>query len=173
MLRQGGIVPNESMQIVVHFYMSLCQEMVYNFARNWSITLPGKGGGDVAQLVKRRTGTPLRQVRLLGAAKDFSPRVNFQCRLFYGTRTPPCKETQTVVVWSCLPLIRFGQNQFSRHSERGEEDEADRGRGGKTTSGNGRPGVRRVPEGSGEQGKMEETSCKIICGAPTTLVVKG
>ena len=28
-----------------------------------------------------------------------------------------------------------------------------------------RPGVRQVPEGSGEQGKMEKTGCKIICGA--------
>ena len=28
-------------------------------------------------------------------------------------------------------------------------------------------------EGSGEQGKMEKTGCKIICGAPTTLAVKG
>ena len=28
-----------------------------------------------------------------------------------------------------------------------------------------RPGVRQVPEGSGEQGKMEETGCEIICGA--------
>ena len=36
-----------------------------------------------------------------------------------------------------------------------------------------RPGVRHVPEGSGEQGKMEKTGCKIICGAPTTLAVKG
>ena len=36
-----------------------------------------------------------------------------------------------------------------------------------------RPGVRQVPEGSGEQGKMEENGCKIICGAPTTLAVKG
>ena len=36
-----------------------------------------------------------------------------------------------------------------------------------------RPGVRKVPEGSGEQGKMEETGCKIICGAPTPLAVKG
>ena len=36
-----------------------------------------------------------------------------------------------------------------------------------------RPGVRQVPEGSGEQGKMEKTGCKIICGAPMTLVVKG
>ena len=34
-------------------------------------------------------------------------------------------------------------------------------------------GVRQVPEGSGEQGKMEKTGCKIICGAPTTLAVKG
>ena len=36
-----------------------------------------------------------------------------------------------------------------------------------------RPGVRHVPEDSGEQGKMEKTGCKIICGAPTTHVVKG
>ena len=33
-----------------------------------------------------------------------------------------------------------------------------------------RPGVRQVPEGSGE---MEKTGCKIICGASTTLAVKG
>ena len=36
-----------------------------------------------------------------------------------------------------------------------------------------RPGLRQVPEGSGEQGNMEETGCEIICGAPTTLAVKG
>ena len=36
-----------------------------------------------------------------------------------------------------------------------------------------RPGVRQVSEGSGEQGEMEKTGCKIICGAPTTLAVKG
>ena len=35
-----------------------------------------------------------------------------------------------------------------------------------------RPGDRQVPEGSGEQGKMEETGCEIICGAPTTLAVE-
>ena len=32
------------------------------------------------------------------------------------------------------------------------------------------PGVRQVPEGSGEQGKMEETGSEIICGAPTPAV---
>ena len=35
-----------------------------------------------------------------------------------------------------------------------------------------RPGVRQVPEGSEEQGKMEETGCEVICGAPTTLADK-
>ena len=45
---------------------------------------------DVAKLVERRTGTPLKQVRFPGAAKDFSPRVNFQCRLPFSVRTPPC-----------------------------------------------------------------------------------
>ena len=37
--------------------------------------------GGVAQLVQHRTGTPLTQVRFLGAAWDFSSGVNFQCRL--------------------------------------------------------------------------------------------
>ena len=36
-----------------------------------------------------------------------------------------------------------------------------------------RPGVHQVPEGGGEQGKMEETGCEIMCGAPMTLAVKG
>ena len=27
-----------------------------------------------------------------------------------------------------------------------------------------KPGVRQVPEGSGEQGKLEKTGCEIICG---------
>ena len=36
-----------------------------------------------------------------------------------------------------------------------------------------RPGVRQVPEGSGEQGKMEKTGCKIICAVLTTLTVEG
>ena len=45
--------------------------------------------GDVAQLVEHRTGTLLTQVRFPGAARDFSPRINFQCRLAYGVCTPP------------------------------------------------------------------------------------
>ena len=44
---------------------------------------------------------------------------------------------------------------------------------GRQHQGMDRPGVRQVPEGNGEQGNMEKTGCKIICGAPTTLAVKG
>ena len=44
---------------------------------------------------------------------------------------------------------------------------------GRQHQGKDRPGVRQVPEGGREQGKMKETGCEIICGAPTTLAVKG
>ena len=44
---------------------------------------------------------------------------------------------------------------------------------GRQHQGMDRPGVRQVPEGSGEQGKMEKTGCKIIWGALMTLTVKG
>ena len=47
-------------------------------------------GGDVAQLVEHRTSELLTQVRIPRAVRDFFPRVNFQCRLSYGVRTPPC-----------------------------------------------------------------------------------
>ena len=45
---------------------------------------------------------------------------------------------------------------------------------GRQHQGMDRPGVRQVPEGSGEQGgKMEETGCEVICGAPTIFAIKG
>ena len=48
------------------------------------------GMGDVAQLVEHRTGMSMTQVRFPDAARDFSPGVDFQCRLFYGVHTPQC-----------------------------------------------------------------------------------
>ena len=59
------------------------------------------------------------------------------------------------------PLIHL-----SLFLERGRKKEEEVGR---QHQGMDRPGVRQVPEGSGEQGKMEKTGCKIICVAPTTL----
>ena len=83
------------------------------------------------------------------------------------------KKTQTAVVWSCFPFIRSGQNHLARHSERRKKTRQTEEEVGRQHQGMDRPGVRQVPEGDWEQGKMEKTGCKIICGAPTTLVVKG
>ena len=68
---------------------------------------------------------------------------------------------------------RSGQNHLARHSERGKKTRQTNEEVGRQHQGMDRPGVRQVPEGSGEQGTMEKTGCKIICGAPTTLAVKG
>ena len=83
------------------------------------------------------------------------------------------KETQTAVVWSRLPFIRSGQNHLAGHSERGKKTRRTKKEVGRQHQEMDRPGVRQVPEGGGEQGKMEKTGCEIICGAPTTLPVKG
>ena len=37
---------------------------------------------------------------------------------------------------------------------------------GRQHQGMDRSGLRQVPESSGEQGKIEETGCEVICGAP-------
>ena len=80
----------------------------------------------------------------------------------WTTRRPPdnCKETQTAVVWSCVPFIRSGQNHLARHSERGKKAKQTEEEVGRKHQGMDRPGVRQVPQGSGEQGKMEKTGAK-------------
>ena len=88
------------------------------------------------------------------------------------TRRPPDyrKETKTVNSFS---FITSGQNHLARHSERGKETKQTEEEVGRQHQGMDRPGVRQVPEGGGEQGKMEETGCEVISGAPTTQAVKG
>ena len=83
------------------------------------------------------------------------------------------EETQTAVVWSCFPFIRSGQNHLARHSERGKKTSQTDEEVGRQHQKMDRPGVRQVPEGSGEHSKIEETGYEIICGAPTTLAVTG
>ena len=65
-----------------------------------------------------------------------------------------------------------GQNHLARHSERGKKTRRTKEEVGRQHQGMDRPRVRQVPEGSGEQGKIEKTGSKIICGAPTILAVK-
>ena len=100
------------------------------------------------------------------------------CKDPAGNRTarrPPdhCKETQTAVVWSCLPFIRSGKNHLARNSERGKKTRQTEEVVGRRRHGMDRPGDRQVIEGSGVRWRMEKTGCEIICGAQTTLVVKG
>ena len=71
-----------------------------------------------------------------------------------------------------FPFIRSGQNHLARHSGRGKKTRRTKEEVGRQHQGKDRPAVRQVPEGSGKQGKMEKTGCKIICGTPTTLVVE-
>ena len=66
----------------------------------------------------------------------------------------------------------LAKTTFARHSERGKKTRRTKEEVGRQHQGMDRPGVQQVPEGSGEQEKMEKTGCKITCGAPTTLAVK-
>ena len=63
---------------------------------------------------------------------------------------------------NCAPLFIISEcNKTRRMKEEVERQHQDR------------PAVWQVSEGSGEQGNVEKTGCKVICGAETTLVVKG
>ena len=94
----------------------------------------------------------------IGPHKDFLTMVT-RCKLqWYGhvSRSPGLAKT------ILQGTVKGGRRQGRQ-----------RKRVGRQHQGMDRPGVRQVPKGSGEQGKMEKTGCKIICGAPTTLAVKG
>ena len=79
---------------------------------------------------------------------------------------------KTAAVWSCCLFIRSGQKHLARHSERGKKTKQTEEEVGRQHQGMDRPGIRQVPEGSGEQRKIEKTGCKIIYGTRTTLAVK-
>ena len=66
-----------------------------------------------------------------------------------------------------------GKIHLARHSKMGKKTRQTVEEAGRQHQEMDRPRVRQVVEGSGEQGKMEETGCEMICGAPTTLAVKG
>ena len=73
---------NLKVRITYFFFKSGNSKCISNSLNVW--------GRDAAQLLQCQTGTLLMQVRFPGAARDFSPRVNFQCRLSYDVHTPTC-----------------------------------------------------------------------------------
>ena len=55
----------------------------------------------------------------------------------------------------------LGQNHLARHSERGKKTRQTEEEVGRQRQGMDRPGVRQVPEGSGEQGKWKKLVAKL------------
>ena len=89
--------PSLSRQLVWRLYIknSFCHSIIPSdqhkpWRWGWGVRGGGLGGGcwDVAQSVERRTVISLMRVRFPGAARDFSSRVHFQCRLSDGVRRP-------------------------------------------------------------------------------------
>ena len=77
------------------------------------------------------------------------------------------------MVWSCFLFIRSGQNHLARYSERGKktrQTQEEVGRQHQEWTGLEFAKSWRAVQ---NRGKMEETGCEKICGAPTTLAVKG
>ena len=67
------------------------------------------------------------------------------------------------------PFTRSGQNHLAGYSERGKKTRQTEEEVGRQHQGMGRPGVRQVPEGSGEHRENEETGlshlwCPVIKG---------
>ena len=62
---------------------------------------------------------------------------------------------------------------IARHSEKVQKTRQTEEEVGRQHQGMVRPGVHQFPKGTGDLGKMEETGCEIIYGAPATLAVKG
>ena len=104
------------------------------------------------------------------------------------TRGSPCKDQAGNRTTDLLSIAKRRKLQWYGHVSRfsglaktilqgtvkgGGETRQTEEEVGRQHQGMDRPGVRQVPEGSGEQGKMAETGCETIYGAPTTLTVKG
>ena len=70
-------------------------------------------------------------------------------------------------------VLQVCQNHLARHSERVKKTRQAEEEVGRQHRGMCRSEIRPVTVGSGERSKMEETGCEVICGAPTTLAVKG
>ena len=77
----------------------------------------------------------------------------------HGNELQQQDTTHLLQVWTCLLFIRSGQNHLTRNSEGGKKTKQKEEEVGRQHQGMGRPGVRKVAEGSGEQEKKEETGC--------------
>ena len=70
-------------------------------------------------------------------------------------------------------FIRYGIYHIVKHSEKRNKTKPTKEEVGRQHLGMDRSGDWQVPEGNGEEGQLEKTSCKAICGAPMTSHSKG
>ena len=77
------------------------------------------------------------------------------------------------MVWSHLKILGHGEDNSAGDSERSKKEGKTEEEMGRLHHGMDGDGVCRFPEGSRRQGRMERYCCNVICGAPTTSVVKG
>ena len=133
---------------IVVVFMSICRNQllfssIFLYAcESWTLT---------AELQRRIQAMEMRcYCKMLASyTKTMLPKRNSEDPAGNRTTWRPDhrKETQTAVVRSCLPFI------FCKAQWKGEEDEAVRGRGGKTTSGNGQAWSSRSRRGQYRTGK--------------------
>ena len=55
--------------------------------------------------LEHQTIMPLMQVQFPGAARDFSPRVNFQCCLFLRVSIHPCMQSRVLASVHMLKVL--------------------------------------------------------------------
>ena len=70
---------------------------------------------------------------------------------------------------ACFLFIKSGQNHLARHSEREKKTRQTAEEVGRQRQGMDRPGVRQVPKGRGEQGKMEKKLVAVVPQRPLRL----
>ena len=136
-----------------HIHLPVCLRIMDPHSR-----APKKNTSDGNEVLPQDTTNLIQRPCYQWESLRQSPAGNWTTR-----RPDNRKEMQTVVVWSCLPF------HLARHSERGKKTRRTKEEVGRQHQGMDRLGVQQVPEGSEEQQKNGE----IICGAPTTLTVKG
>ena len=101
----------------------------------------------------------------IGPHEDLLTTVKRRKLQWYGHVSRSTGLTQTILQGT----VKAGRRQGRQRKRWEDNTEQEVGR---QHQGMDRPGVRQVSEGGGEQRKMEQTGCEIICGASTTLAVK-
>ena len=141
---------------ISQFFTSLSSDMLYSLIRC------GNKDSSICVYAAKKNASHANEV-LPQDTTHFTQRSPYQrrslCQDPAGDRTirrPDYrKQTQTEVIRTSLPFIRSGQNILQGTVKGGKKTRQTKEELGRQHQEMDRPGVREVPDGSGEQGKME------------------